>query len=58
MAKSNRLMSEQLKEQLARELGVADKVRRDGWGAISSRDCGRLVQLAIRRAEERMQSQA
>ncbi|HHT02574.1 MAG TPA: small, acid-soluble spore protein, alpha/beta type [Firmicutes bacterium] len=45
-------MSEQLKEELARELGVYDTVHREGWGAVSSRDCGRLVQLAIARAEQ------
>lgn len=45
------IMSEDLKEELARELGVADVVRREGWGSVSSRNCGNLVKLAIKRAE-------
>lgn len=47
-----KLMSEQLKYELAKELGVADIVRREGWGGVPARDCGRLVQLAIQHAEE------
>lgn len=45
-------MSEQMKELLAEELGVADLVRREGWGAVPSRECGNLVKLAIQRAEQ------
>lgn len=44
-------MSEALKEDLARELGVAELVRREGWGAVPARTCGELVKLAIQRAE-------
>ncbi|NLZ93122.1 MAG: small, acid-soluble spore protein, alpha/beta type [Firmicutes bacterium] len=47
----NRIMSEALKEELAEELGVANVVRSEGWGSVSSRDCGNLVKLAIERAE-------
>ncbi|HAA38253.1 MAG TPA: small, acid-soluble spore protein, alpha/beta type [Firmicutes bacterium] len=46
-----RIMSEALKEELAAELGVAHIVRQEGWGSVSSRDCGNLVKLAIERAE-------
>lgn len=46
------IMSEDLKEELAKELGVADIVRREGWGSVSSRNCGNLVKLAIQRAEK------
>lgn len=45
-------MSEQLKYELAKELGVAETVDRDGWGSVSSRDCGNLVKLAIEKAEQ------
>jgi small acid-soluble spore protein F (minor alpha/beta-type SASP) len=45
------VMSERLKYELAEELGVADVVRREGWGEVSSRNCGNLVRLAIERAE-------
>lgn len=48
------LMSEQLKELLAQELGVADLVSREGWGSVPSRECGNLVRLAIQLAEQQM----
>ncbi|HHW43645.1 small, acid-soluble spore protein, alpha/beta type [Desulfofundulus thermobenzoicus] len=48
------LMSDRLKYELAEELGVADVVRREGWGSVSSRNCGNLVRLAIQRAERAM----
>lgn len=51
------LMSERLKEALAQELGVADIVQREGWGSVSSRNCGNLVKLAIQKAEEAMQQE-
>jgi len=46
-----RLMSEELRHELAEELGVADIVRREGWGGVPARQCGNLVRLAIKRAE-------
>lgn len=45
-------MSDALKEELARELGVYDIVQREGWGAVSAKNCGDLVKLAIQKAEE------
>ncbi|NLN06345.1 MAG: small, acid-soluble spore protein, alpha/beta type [Firmicutes bacterium] len=47
----DRIMSDALKEELAEELGVAEIVRKEGWGGVSSRNCGNLVKLAIERAE-------
>ena len=44
-------MSDELKYELAAELGVDDIVRREGFGEVSSRNCGNLVKLAIERAE-------
>lgn len=52
MPNNRRLMSETLRADLARELGVYELAERHGWGAVSARDCGRLVQRAVRRAEE------
>jgi small acid-soluble spore protein F (minor alpha/beta-type SASP) len=46
------IMSEALKQEIARRMGVEDTVRREGWGAVSSRDCGRMVQSAIEMAEQ------
>ncbi len=45
-------MSEQLKMQLAQELGFAETVRNGGWGAVSTRDTGDMVRLAIAKAEK------
>ncbi len=53
-----KLMSEELKMKLAERLGVADTVRREGWGAVSSRNCGNLVKLAIAEAEQRLAERA
>jgi len=52
------MMSEALKQEIARKLGVDDQVTRDGWGAVSSRDCGRVVQAAIKMAEDSLSKQA
>ena len=57
MARRNPIMSDKLKEELAEELGVANVVRNDGWGSVSSRDCGNLVKLAIERAERALMNE-
>lgn len=44
-------MSEQLKHEIAKELGVYNTVEAEGWGAVSSRDCGNIVKKAIEMAE-------
>lgn len=52
MSSNHSKMSERLKEEIARELGVYDQVHRDGgWGNVSSRDCGNIVTKAIEIAE-------
>ncbi len=45
------MMSENLKQEIAKELGVYDIVKQSGWGAVSSRDCGNMVTRAIEIAE-------
>jgi len=41
-------MSENLKEEIAKELGVYETVKHDGsWGNVSSKDCGNMVKKAI-----------
>jgi len=47
-------MSEQLKLKLAEELGFADTVRSRGWGAVSTKETGDMVRLAIAKAEQQM----
>ena len=51
MSSHRGLMSENLKTEIARELGVDDIVRTEGWGGVSSRDCGNIVRTAIEIAE-------
>nr|WP_246570062.1 small, acid-soluble spore protein, alpha/beta type [Lentibacillus saliphilus] len=48
------MMSQQMKEELAKELGFYDTVKREGWGGIRARDAGNMVKRAIEIAEEQM----
>jgi small acid-soluble spore protein F (minor alpha/beta-type SASP) len=57
MGRRRGFMSDALKYELARELGVHDLVAAEGWGAVPSRECGRLVQKAIEYAERSLASQ-
>lgn len=42
------LMSDKLKEEIAKELGVYDEVKKEGgWGNVSSKTCGNIVTKAI-----------
>lgn len=52
------LMSEELRAQLARRLGVAHLVVGDYWGHVPARECGALVREAIRVAEQALAGQA
>jgi len=54
-----KLMSENLKYELAKELGVDDLLTQANgdWGAMPSRVCGSLVTAAIARAERTLAQQ-
>ena len=54
MARKRSIMSEQLKEEIAKELGFYDVVEREGWGGIKARDAGNMVKRAIEMANERL----
>ncbi len=42
------IMSDKLKEEIAKELGVYDEVKKEGgWGNVSSKTCGNIVTKAI-----------
>ena len=45
------MMSEELKAEIAKELGVYSTVTSEGWGSVTSRDCGNVVKKAIEMAE-------
>ena len=48
-ANKNSVMSENLKEEIAKELGVYEQVKQDGgsWRNVSSKTCGNIVSKAI-----------
>ncbi len=43
------LLKERLKIEIAEELGLADKIRRDGWGQLSATETGRIGGILARR---------
>lgn len=46
--KSKSIMSNALKEEIAKELGVYEQVKQDGgWNNVSSKTCGKIVSKAI-----------
>ena len=48
MGNKKNLMSENLKEEIAKELGVYEQVKQDGgWENVSSKTCGNMVSKAI-----------
>ncbi len=48
MSRNRTMMSDNLKEEIAKELGVYEQVKQDGgWGNVSSKTCGNIVTKAI-----------
>lgn len=47
MSSHKSIMSEALKMEVAKELGVYDTVKKEGFGGVTSRDCGNMVSRAI-----------
>ncbi len=56
MARRRGIMSEEMKVELAKELGFYDVVQREGWGGIRARDAGNMVKRAIQIAEEALKN--
>ncbi|UFU01516.1 alpha/beta-type small acid-soluble spore protein (plasmid) [Radiobacillus kanasensis] len=54
MGRRRGVMSDHLKEEIAKELGFYDTVKQEGWGGIRARDAGNMVKRAIQMAEEQM----
>lgn len=46
------VMSDQLKYELAKDLGFYDTVEKEGWGGIKAKDAGNMVKRAIQLAEQ------
>lgn len=40
-------LSESVKEEIAKELGIYYQVKSNGWKDVSSKDCGNIVKKAI-----------
>ncbi|HWJ79869.1 MAG TPA: small, acid-soluble spore protein, alpha/beta type [Niallia sp.] len=57
MSRRKGIMSEGLKEELAKELGFYDVVQKEGWGGIRARDAGNMVKRAIEIAEQSLLTQ-
>lgn len=48
MSSKKSIMSENLKEEIAKELGVYEQVKQDNsWANVSSKTCGNIVSKAI-----------
>ena len=55
MSRNSKLISENLREEIAKELGVYEIVKQDGgWGNVSSKDCGNMVTKAIEIANRKV----
>lgn len=57
MSRRKGVMSNQFKEELAKELGFYDVVQKEGWGGIRAKDAGNMVKRAIEIAEQRLMKQ-
>ena len=49
MSRNSKLISENLREEIAKELGVYEQVKQDGgsWANVSPKQCGNIVSKAI-----------
>lgn len=56
MSRNRSIMSDNLKEEIAKELGVYEQVKKDnGWGNVSSKTCGNIVTKAIEIANRQVE---
>lgn len=63
MARSNKPVNpgaenalDRMKLEIASELGIADKVRSQGWSTMTSADCGRVGGHMVRKMIEQYES--
>ncbi|HET6871908.1 MAG TPA: small, acid-soluble spore protein, alpha/beta type [Sporolactobacillaceae bacterium] len=54
MGRRRGIMSNQLKEEIAKELGFYETVQQEGWGGIRARDAGNMVKRAIEMAQNQL----
>lgn len=51
------MMSEEFKQELAKDLGFYDVVKKEGWEGIRTKDAGNMVKRAIQIAEQHLVKQ-
>lgn len=58
MSRNNKLISENLRAEIAKELGVYEQVKNDGgsWENVPSKTCGSIVSKAIEIANRAVES--
>ncbi|MGV3467118.1 MAG: small, acid-soluble spore protein, alpha/beta type [Heyndrickxia sp.] len=54
MGRRRGIMSYEMKEELAKELGFYDVVRQEGWGGIKAKDAGNMVKRAVEIAQQQL----
>ena len=47
-------MREKVKYEIAEELGLMDKVKKEGWGGLSSEETGRIGGIMAKRKKDRI----
>ena len=57
MSRNKGIISDKLREEIAKELGVFDQVKQyGGWGNVPSKTCGNIVTKAIEIANRTTES--
>ena len=46
------ILREKMKYEIAEELGLTDKVRKEGWGGLSSGETGRIGGIMAKRKKQ------
>lgn len=54
MSRKKGIMSEQTKQELANDLGFADKVEKEGWSSITAGEAGSMVRRSVEMAKKQM----
>lgn len=57
MGRRKGIMSQQFKDELAKELGFYETVQTEGWGGITARQAGSMVKRAVEIAEQALINQ-
>ncbi len=50
--KAKKAMAEKMKYEVAEELGLLDKVKKDGWKGLTTRETGQIGGIVARKNKE------